>query len=241
MSVSVLTPVLLDLSLLRPYDGPALKKPIAPRTLRALRASIREFGFSGTLNVAADDGGIFTTLDGNTRLEELQAAGIPACFCYVHDDLAWNVSGAEGRRKQFVIAFDNSRKQYDTETVLGELKDLVAKGADIKRLADLSGVEKLKRIVEESKAGAEKAMAGVNTAAVAPVSAQESMILYGPVTEIAKIKDLLASIRGKFTMSAKVAMALEQAHANLDIEDEQFLACFMSSLGAFQKQALSGG
>lgn len=238
--MNVLPTVMIDVDKLRPYSE-QFKKAIGPQHLAGIRACIKEFGFSASFNVALDADGLYTVLDGNTRLDELQAAGVKSVSCIIHDDMAHDQPDAAMRRKQFVLSFDRSHKVYDEPRVLGELKDMVAKGYDPKKLSALCNVKKLQRIVDEDNQNKKEASADVqrqlNDQAKPP--AQESMVLYGPVEEIAQIKKLLKLIRGRFTTTQKVVMTLEQANANLDIEEDAFLSVLLATIAKFQDATIA--
>lgn len=235
-------PVSLPVAKLRPF-GDALKKPIGPNQLAGVRKSIQEFGFDGVLSVALDADGMYTVINGNTRLEELLAAGVADIPCNVHDDMAWDQPEFMTRRRQFVMAYDKHFKVFDSTRVLEELKDMVAKGTDVAKLSSLCGVNKLKRIIDEDNAVSSAATASASAAqakiAAQPIKPMESMILYGPADEITRIKGLIKSLKGRFTASQKVSALLEQANANLDVEDDALLTILLATLAAHRETTLA--
>lgn len=243
MSLVVHKPVVLPLSKLRQLDDNP-KKDIGQKQLRGLRSSLKEFGFAGICNVALDQDGIYTILDGNTRTEELEANGITEVPCYIHDSMAWNAPNSITKRREFVLSFDRNRKIYDERRVMEELQTLVASGLDVKKLSDLTCMDKLKRICEEGKHGNAKTTETETKEALEAASQKlpemASLMLYGPTTEIDRIRTLIKSVKGRFSATKKVVITLEQAAANLEMDDDTFLACFLAALAKFQDITLGG-
>lgn len=243
MAVTVHTPVLIPVNKLRQLDNNP-KKQIGPRQFNGLRESLKEFGFSAVLNVALDGDGNYTIVDGNTRVEELLAAEVKEVSCIIHPDMAFDQADFMLRRRQFVLSFDRNRKVYDERRVVAELQELVNKGLDVKKLTTLSGVENLRRIVDESKMGT-TTTAGQKVAeeldkATEKIPDMASLMLYGPVAEIDRIRSLVKHIKGRMTATKKVIVTLEQADSNLPIDDETFLACFLSAIARFENVTLGG-
>lgn len=235
MTFQTLDPVPIPVPQLRPYDRNP-KKAIGDRQRKGLNACIEEFGFAGALNVALDSADpSYVVLDGNTRLELLQAHKIPLAWCYIHPALAYDQPDHLSRRHALALSYDRNRKVYDEQKVIEDLKDLVAKGADVARLSLLTGVEKLKRITEEAPVSQEQIKQAV-AAARQSMPAMESLILYGPSSTMAEIHQLLDGIRQRLAPHDKVKQLLAQAKDNIDFDsDEQFLLIFLAALAAYEK------
>jgi hypothetical protein len=225
----------IPLTALRPY-GRHLKKPMGPRQLSSLRYLIDNFGFAGVFNVAEDPGPSYVVLDGNTRLEELRARNVQSAPCIIHSALCHTIADHEALRHEFVLGFDRARKVFDERQVVEDLKTLVHQGRDLNSLVKLSGVEKLKRMLEEDKS--KLAQSPSLSQQIASSSDMQSLVLYGPSSQIGKIRDYLRTLRGKLTSSEKVHNFLVQAVDNLDVEDEAFLTVFLHALIVYQEEVL---
>lgn len=203
-------------------DNP--KRPLGLKYKRGLRASLDRFGFAGLLVVAANDDGTYEVLDGNTRLDELERAGVETVPCVVYR----NMDRTE--RRAFVLAHDRHRKVFDEDVVLSQLQELAEKGGDVRALATLAGKDNLDRLLAEAANGRN----GVAPASAAPPPPQSgSLVLYGPASEIQAIAGILKQIKGRLTNLERARKALEQAVEFLDWSDDRLLACLLATVARF--------
>lgn len=194
------------------------KRPMGARYLRGLRASLASFGFAGVLVVAGPDAdGTYEVLDGNTRLEELDAAGAAEVPCIVLD------LDADARRA-FVLSHDRNRKLFDEDKVVEHLRALAGGGADVKALEALSGVENLRLLIDDQRRAAP---APAPTPARMPE--QASLVLYGPAEDVQAVRELLKRLRSRLPSASKARSLVEQAEHYQDLADEAFLLAFLSA------------
>lgn len=208
---------------LRPNpDNP--KRPLGLKYKRGLRASLDRFGFAGLLVVAANDDGTYEVLDGNTRLDELERAGVETVPCVVYRGMD------RTERRTFVLAHDRHRKVFDEDVVLSQLQELAEKGGDVRALATLAGKDNLDRLLAEAANGRD----GVAPASAAtPPPQSGSLVLYGPASEIQAIAGLLKQVKGRLSNLEKARKALEQAVEFLDWSDDRLLACLLATVARF--------
>jgi hypothetical protein len=224
--------VLIPLVKLRPNpDNP--KKPMGARYLRGLKASLAKYGFAGVLQVAGNADGSFVVLDGNTRLAELDAAGIEQAWCQPVPACCEGVEGWQDARKAFVLAHDRNRKVFDEDAVLTQLKELAAHTTDLAGLETLTASENLRRLVEESKATTARA-ATASKQTLGRMAEQGSLVLYGPAEDVTAIKELLKRVRGRLSPVLKMRRVLEQAEAHEDLTAEEFLLALTSAIHRVQ-------
>jgi hypothetical protein len=199
-------------------DNP--KRPMGARYQRGLRASLGRFGFAGLFVVAGPDpDGTYEVLDGNTRLDELDGAGVQEAPCVVLD------LDADGR-KEFVLSHDRNRKVYDEDAVVSQLKALAQRGKDLKALADLTSTENLKQLVDASQ----KAGSSLAKASAGKMAPQSSLTLYGPTEDVDAVRQIIKRLKGRMPPLVKLRQTMEQADQFLDVTDEQFLLAFGSAL-----------
>lgn len=202
------------------------KRPLGLKYKRGLRASLDRFGFAGLLVVAANSDGTYEVLDGNTRLEELERAGVESVPCVVYQGM----DAAE--RKAFVLAHDRHRKVFDEDAVLAQLQQLAEDGGDTKSLALLAGKDNLDRLLAEAQGGGSQALA----TPAAPLPAMASLVLYGPAAEVKEINALLKQVKGRLTNLEKARKALGQAVEFLDWSDERLLAVLLAAVARFGEE-----
>lgn len=203
------------------------KSPLGKKYKDGLQAGLARWGFSGVLVVAADDDGRYEILDGNTRLEELRRNDVKEVPCVVHRGMSAD------ERKKFVLAHDRNRKKFNEDVVLAQLEGLVAKGENAKNLALLSGKDNLERLLAEKQNKA-TASQSQTTGGGGPV-AMVSMVLYGPVAEIAKIKGLIGTVKGRLSTLEKARKDLDDAGKFFDWEAEESLVCLLATVAAVAK------
>jgi hypothetical protein len=226
-------PVMLPVSSLRAcgYD---LKKKMGTDAKAGLRASLDEFGFSSSLNVAANKDGTYAVLDGNSRLDEVKASGVPEVPCVVHEDMEEGFFDWENRRKSFVLAYDANRKGLDKKAAISVITDMISAGADGSSLARLSGIKGIDKLVTDTKEAAEKAKETLS----APPPALDSLVLMGPADQVRQIREYLDSIRGTLTHCEVVRDTLRDI-AGFDLTAEAFLTIFLDSLARHAKGVAS--
>ena len=175
--------------------------------------------------MARDPDGTFEVLDGNTRLEELAAAGVESVPCVILDLPA-------DERKAFALAHDRNRKLFDEDAVVKQLKELAGKeGADVAKLAALTATEGLSRLLAETERAGKNAVEGATRQSLGKVAAQASMVLYGPSEDVEAVRELLKRVKGRLGPLLKLRSTLEQAEAFEDLSSEEFLLCFAAALG----------
>jgi len=200
-------------------DNP--KKPLGARFSKGLKASLKKFGFAGVLVVASNDDGTYEVLDGNTRLDELEASGVADIPCII-------MAGMEpDERRTFVLAHDRNRKVFDEDAVVAQLTELARRTADLAALGALTATDNIRQIVEATQ---QRTRAGVKQAQQGKPDVHGSMTLYGPAEDIDAVRQLLKRIKGRLSDPWKARATLEQADQYLDLTDEQFLICFGSAL-----------
>lgn len=200
-------------------DNP--KKTFGARYRKGLKASLQRWGFAGLLVVASNDDGTYEVLDGNTRLEELQDAGVEAVPCVVMDNMS------RDERKTFVLAHDRNRKVFDEDAVVAQLTELAGRTQDLADLATVTSTENLRQIVE---ATAQRTRGTVRKAAESKPAVMASLTIYGPAEDVDAVRQLLKRIKGKLADPWKARATLEQADQYLDLTDEAFLCVFGSAL-----------
>jgi hypothetical protein len=199
-----------------------LKKKMGRDQLDGLRASVNRFGFCAVLNVALDPGDVYVVLDGNTRVEELRAAGITEIDCIVHPDLAHDRPDAAHLRQEFLISFDRHRKSFDKEAVISSIVSLTAAGRDASALSTLSGHRNIDRILEETK----KAREAVAPAPASSTPAFDTLVLSGPADQIAAIRTFTTSWRAE--ANEQIVKLLRESVPL--VKDEAFLAALLSAI-----------
>lgn len=196
------------------------KKAFSARHQKGLRASLKQYGFAGCFVVAADPDGTYEILNGNSRVEELRAAGVTEVPAVVYE----NMPGEE--RTKFVLAYDKHAKPFDEKLVIAQLRELAEKGEDVRHLADLTAEENLARRLANQSARA-------NATVMAAAAKMDSLILHGPAEDIAAIRDLIKTIRGQVNQSGRVVAALTQIKNHLDFTDEQWVTILLATMARF--------
>lgn len=210
---------LIAVSRLRPNPHNP-KKPLGLKARKGLRASLDRYGFAGIFVVAENEDLTCEILDGNTRLEELQRAGVSEVPCVVYRGMP------EEERRAFTLAHDRHRKQFDEEQVREQLSNLAAKdGADTKALSKLAG-KSVDSLLKQAAAKREGAEAQIKDAAGEAV-----LVLFGPAEDLASARERLRAIRERLPLLTKAARALGEALAALD--DERMLPLILSAYQRF--------
>lgn len=202
------------------------KGPLGLKYKRGLRASLAKWGFAGVLIVAENADGTCEILDGNTRLEDLERAGVEKIPAIVFKDMG------DDERKTFVLSHDRHRKMFNEDAVLAQLEELAGNAEDLKELALLSGKDNLERLLAESSTRGQAAAGEVQTGSAAP--AMGSLVLYGPAADMAGIRLLLKSIKGRMSTMAKTHKALADADRFLDWTDEKVIVLLLSTIARLQ-------
>jgi hypothetical protein len=208
---------------------------LAARLRKGLVSSLKEWGFAGVAVVAPNADGSAEILDANTRYQELLDAGVEQIPCVVMDNLAGDPDDPEVRDKRtlFITTFDGSRKVFDHDAVIENLRQLAERGASVNKMQSLSGIDNLGRILEANKKAA-KAASDKMAKAKAEVPHQ-SIVLYGPADDIEAIKELVKSIKLRISASERVRIVLEQAADNLDWSDDTLTTILLATIARFQE------
>jgi ParB-like chromosome segregation protein Spo0J len=203
------------------------KKPLGLKARKGLRASLERYGFAGIFVVAQNDDGTCEILDGNTRLEELQRAGVERVPCVVYRGMP------DDERRAFTLAHDRHRKQFDEEAVREQLAGLAGReGADTQALAKLAGkpVDKLLREASVRQAAAEGQLK--------PAAAEAVFPLFGPPEDIVAVREAMKAIRERLPLLTKASRLLGEAVAALD--DARLLPLILSAHARFKAAAEAG-
>lgn len=235
-------PVLIPVTQLRANaDNPRLA--FREGDLNALRVSLDEFGLADTLQVAAEPGGLFLVLNGNDRLREAQEAGVGELWCVILPDMAYDLPDAHARRMEFVLAFDAIGKKFCKEKVQARITEAIASGSSNERLSSLlnrsvTPRKSRKGAAEEDPERATRVAEAISGAA-ARATALATLTIQGPAEDIARVREILGTLREEISSSRTLIEVLGAARASIPGEDEAFLSVFLATL-ARHKAALSG-
>lgn len=221
--------VLLPVARLRPFPA-SYKRPFSAADRQGLADSLSAWGFSGVLNVAAEPGGFYVVLDGNSRLDELLAQKAESAPCVVHAAMAHDAPDAARLREDFVLSYDAKRKPYDRPRLVERLAQREAGGEDLSALSRMCPVKNLSGVLAALRAAAPEGAAAAEPAAAPD---RQTMILYGPKAVMDAVRRHLGEVREEMASSSRVLATLERARAHIDIEDEAFLAAFLAAVAHY--------
>lgn len=168
-----------------------------------------------------------TIVDGNSRLDKLEKAGVLEVPCIVHADMAEGVDGWKDRRILFLMTYNRHQKIFDEDAVIARLRELAPRQSDLAKLGRLAGVDNIRQVVDHATQKAKESVAKATKAG--PAGQCTSLVLYGPKEDVDAVKALLARVRSRLGPVFKMRTTLEQADAYQDLSDEQFLLAFGSA------------